>query len=80
MEVGWGLESRVGVRLTVCLHERGFSVSDAAVASDTAQKIGLFLSLDPAVASDTENHCPCKWAFRLHMLCENFKRIVIASI
>jgi hypothetical protein len=46
--------------LMVCLHERGFSVSDAAVASDTAQKIGLFLSLDAAVASDTENHCPCK--------------------
>jgi hypothetical protein len=37
----------------VCLHKRGFSVSDAAVASDTAQKIGLFLSLDAAVASDT---------------------------
>jgi hypothetical protein len=46
--------------LMVCLHERGFSVSDAAVASDTAQKIGLFLSLDAAVTSDTENHCPCK--------------------
>jgi hypothetical protein len=44
----------------VCLHERGFSVSDAAVASDTAQKLGLFLSLDAAVASNTENHCPCK--------------------
>jgi hypothetical protein len=29
----------------VCLHERGISVSDAAVAFDTAQKIGLFLSL-----------------------------------
>jgi hypothetical protein len=46
--------------LMVCLRERGFSASDAAVASDTAQKIGLFLSLDAAVASDTENHCPCK--------------------
>jgi hypothetical protein len=46
--------------LMVCLHEWGFSVLDAAVASGTAQKIGLFLSLDAAVASDTENHCPCK--------------------
>jgi hypothetical protein len=48
-------------------------VSDATAASDTAQKIGLFLSLDAAVASDTENHCPCKWAFtdffaHLHVL------------
>jgi hypothetical protein len=44
----------------VCLHKPWFSVSDATAASDTAQKIGLFLSLDVAVASDTENHCPCK--------------------
>jgi hypothetical protein len=38
-------------------------VSDATAAANTAQKIGLFLSLDAAVASDTENHCPCKLAF-----------------
>jgi hypothetical protein len=44
----------------VCLHDRVFSVAAAAVATDTAQKIGLFLSLDAAVASDTENHYPCK--------------------
>jgi hypothetical protein len=37
-------------------------VSDATAASDTAQKIGLFLSLDAAVASDTEKHCSCKQA------------------
>jgi hypothetical protein len=30
-----------------------FRVSDATAASNTAQKIGLFLSLDAAVASDT---------------------------
>jgi hypothetical protein len=30
-----------------------FRVSDVTAASDTAQKIGLFLSLDAAVASDT---------------------------
>jgi hypothetical protein len=35
-------------------------VLDAAVTSNTAQKIRLFLSLDAAVESDTENHCPCK--------------------
>jgi hypothetical protein len=46
--------------LKVCLHEQCFSVSDATAASDTAQKIGLFLSLDAAVASDTEKHCSCK--------------------
>jgi hypothetical protein len=45
---------------TACLHEQCFSVSDATAASDTAQKIGLFLSLDAAVASDTEKHCLCK--------------------
>jgi hypothetical protein len=44
----------------VCLHEQCFSVSDATAASDTAQKIGLFLSLDAAVTSDTEKHCLCK--------------------
>jgi hypothetical protein len=44
----------------VCLHEQCLSVSDATAASDTAQKIGLFLSLDAAVASDTEKHCSCK--------------------
>jgi hypothetical protein len=44
----------------VCLHKPCFSVSDATAASDNAQKIGLFLSLDAAVASDTEKHCPCK--------------------
>jgi hypothetical protein len=54
------LEAFLILVVNVCLHKRGFSVSDAAVASDTAQKIGLFLSLDVAVASDTENHCPCK--------------------
>jgi hypothetical protein len=43
------------VSLKVCLHKQCFSVSDATAASDTAQKIGLFLSLDTAVASDTEN-------------------------
>jgi hypothetical protein len=32
------------------LHGQCFSVSDATAASDTAQKIGLFLSLDAAVA------------------------------
>jgi hypothetical protein len=52
----------------VCLHERGFSVSDAAVASDTAQKIGLFLSLDAAVASDTENPRSCKQTIKLPTL------------
>jgi hypothetical protein len=35
-----------------------------SVGSDTAQKIGLFLSLDAAVASDTEKHCSCKQTFR----------------
>jgi hypothetical protein len=35
-------------------------VSDATAASDTAQKIGLFLSLDGAIASNTEKHCSCK--------------------
>jgi hypothetical protein len=32
-------------KLMVCLHKPWFSVSDATAASDTAQKIGLFLSL-----------------------------------
>jgi hypothetical protein len=46
--------------IKVCLHEQCFSVLDATAASDTTQKIGLFLSLDAAVASDTEKHCLCK--------------------
>jgi hypothetical protein len=40
-------------------------VSDATAASNTAQKIGLFLSLDPAVASDTEKHCSCKQTIKM---------------
>jgi hypothetical protein len=52
------------VILRVCLHEQCFSVLDATAASDTAQKIGLFLSLDAAVASNTEKHCSCKQTIR----------------
>jgi hypothetical protein len=42
-------------KFKVCLHEQCFSLLDATAASNTAQKIGLFLSLDAAVAYDTEN-------------------------
>jgi hypothetical protein len=38
----------------------GLFTRTGIVASDTAQKIGLFLCLDAAVMSNTENHCPCK--------------------
>jgi hypothetical protein len=48
----------------VCLHEQCFSVSDATAASDTAQKIGLFLSLDAAVTSNPEKHCLGKQTIR----------------
>jgi hypothetical protein len=47
-----------GGSFRVCLRKR---MSDATVASDTSQKIGLILSF---VASDTENRCSCKQAIK----------------
>jgi hypothetical protein len=66
------LKSRIVLRLKVCLHEQCFLVSDATAASDTAQKIGLFLSLDAAVASNTEKHYSSKQTFSITVHAERF--------
>jgi hypothetical protein len=66
--------------LKVCLHEQCFSVSDATAASATAQKIGIFLSLDVAVASDTEKHCSCKQTIKHLLFMPWWSGIVVLSL
>jgi hypothetical protein len=46
--------------LMVCLHEQCFSVPDATAASKDRNNPIFCAVSDAAVASDTENHCPCK--------------------
>jgi hypothetical protein len=39
-------------------------------------KIGLFLSLDAAVASNTEKHCSCKQTLNIHPMGETSPNLV----
>jgi hypothetical protein len=63
----------------VCSHEQCFSVSEVTAASDTAQKIGLFASLDAAVASNTEKHCLCKQTTYIGIAFLTKQKVVLAA-